>query len=536
MSTISAAVTELRPRFVLMCGIAFSTRTEAVHPIGRVLVSKQLMQYQVQRIGTSPSGERVSIPRGDRVSASPRVISRLRALAGSAQWQGQVSFGLVLSGDYLIDNNEFRQELRTIEPEAIGGEMEGSGLYISAQEHGYEWCVIKAVCDYADGEKGRDKERRQQVAAQNAAEFTIGALAAGGFAPKRNGRTALIVGALSLAIAGAGAWILAAREPTPTDKLTCAYQFEWRGRREPGVRPNIASAERCMSEALDGCSRILARELGLNAASPSSVAVASEFSCLAVWTPAEGPMQALTVHLPGLGFRLSHSPIKALTGCPADDGMSAPTPVNFEVTNNGDEKRTETILSVAPEAHLYSPSLEWRRDSSRSLGANVTIGSQSTRTVGSFQLRLPCDLPPGETLLATVKITSPTTATCGLVIFDAQSQSIRSVRLMTCSGFGHELERAWGDPVAVERRRHRIDSLALVRGTRRRMTLSGGEHGGAVVDWMPSEDDWGLAEMSLSDGCTYREVPESTTEPRQAVFVGVRANRDDTRLPRESAQ
>ncbi|MFM7591467.1 MAG: hypothetical protein ACKO85_06690, partial [Isosphaeraceae bacterium] len=59
---------------------------------------------------------------------------------------------------------------------AIGGEMEGAGLYVSAAEHKVDWILIKAICDWADGYKPVNKEERQKTAAINAAKFLIESL------------------------------------------------------------------------------------------------------------------------------------------------------------------------------------------------------------------------------------------------------------------------------------------------------------------------------------------------------------------------
>ena len=63
--------------------------------------------------------------------------------------------------------------------------MEGAGLYAIAAQRGVAWGVIKAICDWADGDKGKDdEERRQAQAARNAAAFALHMLAGGGFAPE----------------------------------------------------------------------------------------------------------------------------------------------------------------------------------------------------------------------------------------------------------------------------------------------------------------------------------------------------------------
>jgi nucleoside phosphorylase len=54
--------------------------------------------------------------------------------------------------------------------------MEGAGLYASGHDHKVDWIVLKAICDFADGNKGKDKEERQKRAAQNAAQFLVESL------------------------------------------------------------------------------------------------------------------------------------------------------------------------------------------------------------------------------------------------------------------------------------------------------------------------------------------------------------------------
>jgi len=181
LATVLTAIDEIRPATAIMVGIAFGV-DPAKQPIGTVLVAKQIHPYGPQRIGTGTDGKtRKVLKRGDRASSSPTVLSRLRA-SRTATAEFKVDFGLLLSGESLVDNYESREELRSLEPEALGGEMEGGGLYVAAVERQIAWCLVKAVCDYADGNKGVDKKARQRIAADNAATYVLNAVQAGGFA------------------------------------------------------------------------------------------------------------------------------------------------------------------------------------------------------------------------------------------------------------------------------------------------------------------------------------------------------------------
>jgi hypothetical protein len=85
----------------------------------------------------------------------------------------KVCFGLILSGEKLVDNIDFRGQLREFEPEAIGGEMEGAGLYVACQDARVDWVLVKSICDWADGRKDQSKDELQRNAAHNAASFVL---------------------------------------------------------------------------------------------------------------------------------------------------------------------------------------------------------------------------------------------------------------------------------------------------------------------------------------------------------------------------
>jgi nucleoside phosphorylase/tetratricopeptide (TPR) repeat protein len=166
---VQKGIEALKPGAVVMVGIAFGMNEEK-QTIGDILVSRQLMLYEAQRVGM---GE--IVPRGDRPHASTRLVNYLQS--AEVDWDGaEVRIGLVLTGEKLVDNLDYREQLKTLEREAIGGEMEGAGLYVACQNAKVDWILVKAICDWADGNKAHDKDTRQRQAAQNAAAFVLHAL------------------------------------------------------------------------------------------------------------------------------------------------------------------------------------------------------------------------------------------------------------------------------------------------------------------------------------------------------------------------
>jgi nucleoside phosphorylase len=169
--TVDKAIRSLDPGAVIALGIAFGV-DEAEQAIGDILLSKQLRLYELQRVGKQSK----IILRGGRPDAAPRLVNHFRGFA-DAKWDGaSVTPGVLLTGEKLVDDVDYRKQLQTLESEAIGGEMEGAGLYVSGYDHKVDWIVVKAICDFADGNKGVDKAARQKLAAKNATEFVVQAL------------------------------------------------------------------------------------------------------------------------------------------------------------------------------------------------------------------------------------------------------------------------------------------------------------------------------------------------------------------------
>src|SRR5919108_423617 len=74
LMTVSKGINALLPDAVIMVGIAFGVNKKR-QLIGEVLVSQQLMLYELQRVGTMKDNTQpLVIPRGDRPHASPWLL------------------------------------------------------------------------------------------------------------------------------------------------------------------------------------------------------------------------------------------------------------------------------------------------------------------------------------------------------------------------------------------------------------------------------------------------------------------------------
>lgn len=177
---INDAILRWNPNAVIMVGIAFG-KDKNRQRMGDVLISTQVIPHNIKRVG-----ENNTIYRGPHPEAGQILLDRAKNL----QWNWKprknsqcrkAAFGAILSGEELIDNYMFRDTLFKEFPYAIGGEMEGWGLYSAAERNRVEWIVVKAICDF-----GADKKKNyQKLAAKNAVDFVIALLNKRGVAPNK---------------------------------------------------------------------------------------------------------------------------------------------------------------------------------------------------------------------------------------------------------------------------------------------------------------------------------------------------------------
>lgn len=164
--TVTDAIGRWRPYAVLLTGIAFGADKNKQR-VGDVLVSTQVIPYELERISAANTE-----PRGPRPEAHQTLLDRARNLGWFWIPEGETSArapirGPILSGEKLVDNKKFRDELVLEYPNAVGGEMEGAGLYAAAERRRRPWLIVKGICDWGY----RKTKDYQPLAAKNATSF-----------------------------------------------------------------------------------------------------------------------------------------------------------------------------------------------------------------------------------------------------------------------------------------------------------------------------------------------------------------------------
>ncbi|MEA5425407.1 5'-methylthioadenosine/S-adenosylhomocysteine nucleosidase family protein [Arcicella lustrica] len=160
------AITTWSPKIVLMVGIAFGAN-KSKQKIGDILVAERIQPYDPQRIGKNDI-----LFRGKEGATSSLLLDRFKSVSGwSYEQKGRIPKiipGLILSGEKLIDDTLFKNQLMKEYPEAKGGEMEGAGIYTACDQRKVDWILVKGICDFADGNKGKNKHKNQKMAIDSA--------------------------------------------------------------------------------------------------------------------------------------------------------------------------------------------------------------------------------------------------------------------------------------------------------------------------------------------------------------------------------
>lgn len=173
LTTTNDAILFCKPKVVVMIGIAFGKGGK--QSIGDVLVSEIITPYEVQRVGKK------TIQRGTSEPACSILLDRFKHVT---DWKHEFSYynkirkpkvyvGELLSGEKLLDHIGFKEKLFKAFPQAIGGEMEGVGLYAACDTKVKHWAVVKAICDWADGNKGVGKDKKQAIAAESSVALCL---------------------------------------------------------------------------------------------------------------------------------------------------------------------------------------------------------------------------------------------------------------------------------------------------------------------------------------------------------------------------
>jgi nucleoside phosphorylase len=166
------ALDELKPKAFILLGIAFGVDRKKQR-LGDVIVAETVFPYEYQRVS-----ENSVTSRGTGMQCGFYLSERFRTrrlgwkkMLGNRQVK--VFQGQMLSGNKLVDNKQFRDDLLKTHSEARGGEMEGEGGYAAAEQAKIEKILVKSICDWADGHKNDNAHSFAAFTAVSLVEYIL---------------------------------------------------------------------------------------------------------------------------------------------------------------------------------------------------------------------------------------------------------------------------------------------------------------------------------------------------------------------------
>ena len=141
------------PRYVIAVGICYGMDRSKTSS-GDVIVSDHIVDATCLRVGDT------SQLRGGIHSVGATLLSVFGTNLGYSHTQGGIEVK-VHCGDFiarpdLVDNREYKEQLKKLRLGALGGEMEGAGIMAAIKNATYigvEAIIIKAICDWGDSKK-----------------------------------------------------------------------------------------------------------------------------------------------------------------------------------------------------------------------------------------------------------------------------------------------------------------------------------------------------------------------------------------------
>lgn len=140
---------------IISAGISFGLKNK-IQKYGDIIVAQNIAQYDIQRLGDT------NVVRAPLVESNEILFNRFSQDNNLIVDEEEYSIfkGQVLTGEKLIDNSKFREQLTIDYPDALGGEMESSGVYKIAKKNNVPVILIKAISDWGDGTKNKDYQKK----------------------------------------------------------------------------------------------------------------------------------------------------------------------------------------------------------------------------------------------------------------------------------------------------------------------------------------------------------------------------------------
>ena len=149
--TINAIKDNCKAEYIVMTGVMGGVKKKV--EIGTVVVAKESFEWDYARTPESKEYHERRVP---HIGCSPTLEPHIKSLM---QNKGDIQFGLIASGNSVINDEAKLNAIIKKKPETLGFEMEIYSLYNSLLRNDHiKTIAFKTVVDYGDGTKSKEHQ------------------------------------------------------------------------------------------------------------------------------------------------------------------------------------------------------------------------------------------------------------------------------------------------------------------------------------------------------------------------------------------
>ena len=161
--TIHETIKTWKVNVVIAIGVAMGLQQQK-HHLGDVLVSQTILNYNKNKVIS-----KCQINRSHKPMPSIPLCDRFKNCTNWHYYDEKdrkcnVHLGLIITGGSVVNTPTLTRQLRNKYPDAIGNEMEASGVWAASERESVHWIVVKGICDW-----GIEKTDNYQPLAASAA-------------------------------------------------------------------------------------------------------------------------------------------------------------------------------------------------------------------------------------------------------------------------------------------------------------------------------------------------------------------------------
>lgn len=145
--SVNELIKTWNPEVIIAIGVAMGMKPDK-QSIGDVVISKEIVNYDMTK-----KTEDGDIDRSPRPTSDSALYDRF---TNCSEWsfyleghnRARLHHGQIITGASLVNDESLTEELRDCYPDAIGNEMEASGIWAASERNRRPWIIVKGISDW----------------------------------------------------------------------------------------------------------------------------------------------------------------------------------------------------------------------------------------------------------------------------------------------------------------------------------------------------------------------------------------------------